>query len=546
MIRRILPFVLLITMQGISPVLAQDLHIHYNAFTDSIYFMQNGKPVERPAVRKGNNVVLHVSDYNSYIYNLDIKSQSNHTSTARSSGLNFSSLLSITGLNPMKMMFGAGSPLSGIPGVGNIIKSISNLTGNSDDQTFGFAAKPKDKDADTPAERERRALLAEMEKRASAFDAAHRRLKLREDEIASIQKEMQTTLEAVQMQTFAAAELSRVRFNPELEPVQIKQLARDYMTRIFGEADPELLNLDQMLEKTSGAARLGVLKQNYQLALSKYVDEVNTAKVAGAALADPKFDFPGSSIFEAKDEAEEVTTAASGNLSTFHGNMETLSARIGEVKTLDVKELSELRTAYIVLLKNDFSRMYRQTATSDKMELRLTLTPLDSIPASGVAARSVAPIEINVYGGLQVSAGIGLSFGQFFTRPQSFFVRDSLIQGRNKDSFTPFLSSFVHFYPQSRREVSLGGSFGIGIPIGVGGSSGGIDAITFILGPSLVLGRNNRIMLNAGLTGGKVNQLASGYSVGDRFEAQPDLLKTESVYQLGYSVGVSFNLLGGN
>lgn len=45
---------------------AQDLHVYYDAFTDSVYYTQNGKPVDRPAVRKGANVVLHVNNYNNY------------------------------------------------------------------------------------------------------------------------------------------------------------------------------------------------------------------------------------------------------------------------------------------------------------------------------------------------------------------------------------------------------------------------------------------------------------------------------------------------
>lgn len=545
MLRLILPF-LFLTVPGISFVAAQDLHIHYNAYTDSLCFMQNGKPVERPAVRKGNSVVLHVSNYNNYLYDLQIKSQGNQASMARSGGLNIGNLLAASGLNPMKMLFGAGSPLSAIPGLGNIVKSFGAQTGTSDDeQILGFAAA-KDKAPESAAERERRALLAEIEKHAAAFDKIHRRLELKEEEIAEIQNDMQATLEAVQLQVFAAEEMRRIRFNPELEPRQIKRLSQEYMVRIFGESDPELLSLDKMLEKTDGPARFGILRQNYHVRLLQYAEEVLAAKAAGAALADTRFDFAGSNVQQFRTEAEKVIDVASGNLIAFRSNEEALNAKFSEIKTLDAKVLSELRTDYMVLLGNEFSRTYRQTAASDKIELRLTFTPVDSVQVKGVTTKAVAPIEINVYGGLQVSAGLGLSFGQFFNKPQSFFVRDSLIQGKEKDAFTPFLSSYVHFYPLTRREVSLGGSFGIGIPIGSSGNGGGIEAITFMLGPSLVLGRSNRIVLSGGLTGGKVSRLASGYAIGDRFEAQPDLLKTESVYQLGYSLGVSFNLLGGN
>ena len=66
----------------------------------------------------------------------------------------------------------------------------------------------------------------------------------------------------------------------------------------------------------------------------------------------------------------------------------------------------------------------------------------------------------------------------------------------------------------------------------------------FFLGPSLLFGKSERIVLNAGLMGGKSEKLSQGYEIGDQYISDSNLAPTISVYELGYFIGVSFNLSG--
>ena len=521
MLRKIL-FMLLLAVLASSALFAQDLHIYYDAYADSVYYAQNGKRISQPAVRKGSNVVLHVNNYNNYLYNVQLKTQNAGTSLAQAHPLDASSLRFDEGSNPLGLLFGGGSPLGSMP----------DLLGLS--RGSGAAA--------TPAEQERLARISEIEKQVSGFNKALTRAQARTEEVALIQKKVQTALEAQQIQVFAAEELKRLRLNPQLSPVQLKELSQEYMSRIFDEADPKQINLSKVLKQSDAQGGFTDLKQRYQAQVSGYSNDVAVMKSTSAVLGLLASDVPESNIRRFLAESEKVVTAAEENLMAYEENLQTLDAKTEEVKGLDVRELAELRVDYLVTMENDFSKTFRQTASSDEMGLQLVFVPVDSINISGLSTKSVSPIEVKVYGGMKVNASLGLSFGQFFTPPQSYFVRDSLISSSDKDSFTPFLTSFVHFYPQGRREASLGGSFGVGIPLGGTGSS--LEALTFFLGPSLILGRNQRIVLSAGLIGGRVEQLANGYAVGDRFELSPDFLQTESVYKLGYSLGLSFNLVG--
>lgn len=530
---------------GIQYLPAQDLHIYYNAFTDSLYFMQADKAVSRPVVRKGDAVVLHVENYNNYLYDLQVKTSQTGTSVVRSNPLNLANLLPFPdGANPLKAIFGAGNPLGGLSGITGLLRNFIKLPGDDDKgPILGWGTAPKEYDASlTAAEKERRAYRVEIEEHATAFNRALQKAERRAESLASLQKEMEVALDALNFQAFAAAEATRLRYNPQLEPQKIKELSKEYMVYIFGQADPRGLELSELLEMANAGNKLNDLRRRYEERVNQYAEEAGMLQLAGAAFNDAKYDFPGSNIATLREEAKSVGKAATEQLDAYRNTNKALESQLAQIKAMSAKELAELRTDFVLLMDNNFSKIHRQTASGDKMDLQLTFVPVDSVHAKGATTKTIAPIEVAVIGGLQVNAGIGLGFGQFFQQPQTFFVRDSLIQASDKDAFTPYLSSYVHFHPVSRRDVALGGSVGVGIPIAGGG---GFDAITFFMGPSVALGRNQRVVISGGLIGGKAPKLANGYSVGDRFEAQPELLKTESAYRLGYAVGVSFNLTGG-
>ena len=49
---------------------AQDLHVYYDVFRDSVWFVKGGMSTETPGVHKRDMVQLHVVEYNNYLYNL--------------------------------------------------------------------------------------------------------------------------------------------------------------------------------------------------------------------------------------------------------------------------------------------------------------------------------------------------------------------------------------------------------------------------------------------------------------------------------------------
>ena len=363
-----------------------------------------------------------------------------------------------------------------------------------------------------------------------------------DNELKLIQEQVQQKLVAQRLQAFAVEEVNSIRFNPRLEPSQIKTLTGEYMERIFIEKDPNKIDLTQLLKIADAQNELPSAIQDYRKKADNYASTTGTCELLMEEFR--KYDFPQSNLKEFRTAAESFVTAAKSKNTSHQENAAMLESKIPDIQSLDPKTLSELRTTYLELSNNSFSKTYRHIAASgEKINMKLKLTPIDSLERKGMKTIELAPVSVSVFGGMRVRASVGLNFGQFFQRPQEFFVRDSVLQSSGRDAFLPIMTSFVHFYSPSPRAVSIAGSFGVGFPLG-GGEN--LQSISFFLGPSLLFGKGERIVLNAGIMGGKAEHLSQGYKVGDQYYSDSNLAPTTSVYELGYYLGVSFNLTGGN
>jgi len=517
-------FTFLLSFLACQSLMAQDLHVYYNAYSDSVYYAQNGMPVSRPQVRKGQQVILHIENFNNYLYGVTIKTEQSRQSLMPFKAFDPGSLSQPEAFDPFNLIFGGiGGGGIGIPGL-----SLG------DDQS-GFAG-------DTKAEQEQQALFKELRQLETTFRKTQEVLNVLDDDISNVQKKMQTAVESRQIKAIASDAIGRIKYNPHLEPRQIKELSLEYMAHVFGDAtDPQKLSVSELFKQITAGESLAALRQENEKNLNLYAAKLDQLKVSSIALQHPKFDFEGNDLDPFRAATQKVVTNTEKNLQTYRANAVMFDTAVSNVQKLDLNTLLDLRTDYIVLKENDFSHVSRHKMDGDKLDLRITFTPIDSVRITGVSTRQVAPIEVIAYGGLQIKGGLGLSFGGFFERPGDYFVRDSSIHSSSKGAFSPILTSFVHFYSPGRNATSIGGSFGVGIPIGGGR---GLESLTFFLGPSLIVGSSQGVVISTGLMGGQVSQLSGGYAIGDRFEADAGLLPTEAVYKLGYFLGISFNLIG--
>jgi len=523
MLRKTLFALLLFLVLG--SLSAQDLHVYYNVFRDSVYYVQDGKSTNKPSVRKGSEVLLHVENYNNYLYDLSVEVEKEEIPIASSSSASILSQIGGGGAMPLNFLFKGGDQMMGA------FKFLPPLSGNDLQEGSGFVK--------SEAEKVRQEKVARLRKLEAEFGKAKETLFTLDNELKTMQDQVQQKLVAQRLQAFAVEEVNNIRFNPRLEPTQIKRMSSEYMERIFQEKDPNKIDLNQVLKIADTQTELPKTIQEYRKKADRYANNALTCDLLMTEFN--KFDFPESNLDEFRTSAEAFVAAAKIKSQSHQENANMLEASIPDLQTLDPRTLSELRTTYIELNNNHFSKTYHHTATGEKLNLKLKLTPLDSLQHQGMKTIDLTPVAVNVYGGMRVRASIGLNFGRFFNRPQSFFIRDSILQSGDQDAFLPVMTSFIHFYAPSRKAITVAGSFGVGFPLG-GGEN--LQSISFFLGPSLLFGNSERIVLNAGIMGGKVERLSQGYKLGDYYTSDANLAPTASVYELGYYLGVSFNLSG--
>jgi hypothetical protein len=211
---------------------AQDLHVYYNVFRDSVYYVQNGKTTDKPTIRKGNTVQLHVENYNNYLYEVSVAIEKEEIPVASTQTAGLLGQIGGGGAMPFSFLFKGGDQMLG--------KFFSPLSGDDLEEGSGFTK--------TAAEKERLEKVAQLKKMEADFSTAKEKLFALESALKTMQEQVQQKLAAQRIQAFAVEEIDHIRYNAHLEPSQIKRMSGEYMERIFAEKDPNKIDLNQVLK----------------------------------------------------------------------------------------------------------------------------------------------------------------------------------------------------------------------------------------------------------------------------------------------------------
>ncbi len=512
-------FLLVLQVLIASFLSAQDLHIHYDVRTEKVRYIIDGQEVSQPKVRRGSQVHFHIDNYNNYLYNVVIQAENREVSLPGLTGQPGLTNLFPTlggGVNPLtSMTTGRGAPQSfevfaqpGVPREYNVNYGISNSQFNK------------------------------LTKDISSFYSTFEKIKVVDSVIQAQQREVQNITEAYQIRSFVLQEVTSIKYDPNLKTDRIRQLASDYLEKVLDARTPDQVNLNVLLEKSNTRAqllgKLDEIKNQHRV----YDQEL---QVIEKLMPDVERYRDNLLLSEFIQPLFPIYAEASSRSNTYRSIEGNISDLVSEIPDIDMLKLNAIWREYVALADNPFSMPYRTSAKGDEISFSVRLVPNDTGLTRGLQPLQKAPIEVPVFGGFKVNASIGVAFGQFFNRPQSYFVRDSIIRAEDEDGFYPVVASFFHFYNQTAKNLSLGGSFGIGFP--VAGSGSASQSASFFFGPSFIIGREQRIVLNGGIMGGRVQRLAQAFEVGDRFISQANTVPVKPVYELGYFMGVSFNVL---
>lgn len=498
-------------------VCSQELHVYFDAHSKAVTYQQDGRTVTRPRIKKGAQIVFHLQNFNNFLFEAQVQGGGEAVQAAM--GGNGESGLSSSGSDSGMGMFAGLLPFTGAAGTGlDLTKGIG--FGGS-----GFGADVE--------------MMNQLNQLKQGYDAALSEMFMAEKQLRFVNEDLDNYLEAKAISDIVLAELKRLKRNPRLQPEQIRSLSLEYLQKIFRTESAADITLSGLLDKADGKKELKGFQQRLLEEEGKYEQGKN--KVAAIMRQIATYNLADKDFNTWKNAGADVLTQSEKIHQTIAENKERLTQFIAGAQRQDIQRLTALRYEYEAIASNDFSETFRFEATGDHTLIQVSLLPKDSTGKTDPQRVIELPaVKVPVFGGMKINTSIGISFGSFFDQPQSYFVKDSLIAAQSLDQFLPMLTSFFHFYPQSVGLVSVGGSFGIGLPI-IGNN--GQQAINFFLGPSLIFGKGERVVLSAGLMGGRKEQLANAYVVGDEFASEIDNVPTYSRYELGGFVGLSFNLI---
>lgn len=415
---------------------AQDVHVYYDVFSNHITYQVNGEAVEKPLLKKGNDLILHIQNYNDYIYKLKVDTKDANYNIGNA-GLD-GSLMSggNTGvLSQLKGMLGTGTPLE-------------TMLDNSDvGSRDGFGTESTT------------VITQEMKGYQSKFQTLMQELTAIEEEVRDADNDIDADVQSYQFNNFMQKEAIALKNNVDLPPNKIKELTMEYIEQILDLDQRKKFNLKDLFERQNLQADLKEKVEEYETGVTKMEQKLNEAKLLRATMLALEYPEIEKAKISLNVEAVETKTKQ------LKVKADTLKKQIPKLANWNIEELAQIRYLYEEMQEHRFEKTIVLTPEKDITDLTITLIPTDSAKTKNVVERQLNPIKIRSYGGLKVNASVGISFASYFERPQNYLVRDGIIIGDDLDAFSPVITSFVHFYGEGKRQTTVGGTFGFWVSL---------------------------------------------------------------------------------
>lgn len=145
--------------------------------------------------------------------------------------------------------------------------------------------------------------------------------------------------------------------------------------------------------------------------------------------------------------------------------------------------------------------------------------------------------------GTRIDFSIGLA-GSYFGNTNVYEIYT--VDGQNKIGLkstnltVPSLITMISMTNRSSKYVAFGGSAGLGLDV----NNGKIQMSNFFIGPTLILGKYDRIMFTPGLALRNVGKLKNGFEIEKTILDQTSDISTvlSDYYKLGFFVALTYNL----
>ena len=187
--------------------------------------------------------------------------------------------------------------------------------------------------------------------------------------------------------------------------------------------------------------------------------------------------------------------------------------------------------------------------TGDYVEYQCKITPAPTNTLGAYKNAKVITFVIPSYSGIKVDFSVGptLSLGKG-AKDEKYFLEESTTVGKsflrqrdNNNAGVPGVAAMMHIYDRVASQTALGLLFGIGAGIQ---SVEEVD-LSLYLGGSIIMGKRQKVMLNAGLSLLRVDRLKEQeFKVDAEYNTQDFQIANavEKVFQPSFFISLSYNL----
>jgi hypothetical protein len=511
---------------------AQTLTLEIDAENGTSTYFRDGVVVTNLRIRKGETILVRVRNFNNYLFS-PVISERNEDETPG----------------------GGGMPMLGAPsfGFGDAMKSGNSSNSLSSIQNAMVCTSEKPLNSakvrevvQVPSMFSSTNLEAPQntDKATRVKQAAWNQLRV----LAELERDLNlnhTSLDQLkqrkQLRIFSVEEAQKMRLNPHLPPSRLKASAMAVLAKALNLEPGVIPTLDEVFRQNDDRGFLAQVKltetdlmKRYTLGITHLQSlDLELEGIDSEDLTIPVFE----AAFKAQFNASEQVISDSDALLSVVDSLDNVTTES------DLQGLMQIWYAYEAIASNDFSTIYQTTLRHDFTTIHVQFQrKTDAVGMETPETVRLAPILLRCSGGIKVNTSVGIALAAYQHKQYTYFIYENTVKAQEDGRFSPYLTSYLHFYAQGRRSVSVGGSLGLGLQIG---SELGLSAAHLFVGPSLLFGNSERFVFNAGLMFGKVKQLDRGLAPGSEFIGTDSDLPMRSIYALGYGVGLSFNLKGG-
>jgi hypothetical protein len=368
---------------------------------------------------------------------------------------------------------------------------------------------------------------AEFQEELEVLEEDAERLKKINDDLVSASYKVDELFDYMTLVDFTNQEMIKLLYNPNITHAEMKKRAELLAKEVFDGT----IELNTVIAQSTEKSKI---INNYKTLYTTY--EANSEAITAAV-----------NELNAKLKSESTKTELAGfnkvvaeRTKAVESNYKLLETSSTDLSQTEIRsKLMEVYDNYDKIIHADFNYEYSLLTDRDITQVTMSfgLNQYDSI--GSIKTRI---INVPTHGGLRINTSAGMSFVSFMGGQNSYLNDAGLIKEVKGDLFSPAITTMFHCYRQSYRPFTIGGSFGVSVPIE------GEKDFMYMGGLSGIIGKKQRVIINVGALGGKVNRLTDGYKSGDVLASEFSEVPMKRVFDLGFFVGVTFNinsLLGG-